>query len=134
MTFSFSLWELFSLLGFGLGLLLGLGRLLLTQFEKRLDARFAVLEECRAHSAERWRVNFGAIETTVHQTEQRLTQLLIDLPLYYQRREDAVRQEVGIIHRLDALAEKVDDALRCDVRACPLRHTLEPAPHDRPAV
>lgn len=134
MNFSLSLWELLSLLGFTLGLLLGLGRLLLVQFEKRLDARFAVQEECRAHSAERWRINFGAVEVTVHQTEQRLTQLLIDLPLYYQRREDAIRQEVGIIHRLDALAGKVDDALRCDVRACPLRHAPELVPHDRPAV
>lgn len=133
MTFSVSLWELLSMLGFGLGLLLGLGRLLLIQFEKRLDSRFAVLEEARAHSSERWRTNFGAIETTAHHTEQRLTQLLIDLPVYYQRREDAVRQEVGIIHRLDALAVKVDDALRCDIRACPLRHNEAPS-HDRPAV
>lgn len=134
MTFSFDLWQVMSLIGFGLGLLLGLGRLLLIQFEKRLDARFAVLEECRAHSAERWRLNFGAIETTVHQTEQRLTQLLIDLPLYYQRREDAVRQEVGIIHRLDALAGKVDDAMRCDLRSCPYRHHPDAIPYDRPAV
>lgn len=133
MTFSVSLWELFSLLGCGLGLLLGLGRLLLTQFEKRLDARFAALEACRALATDRWKANFSAVETTVHHTEQRLTQLLIDLPVYYERREDAVRQEVGIIHRLDALAEKVDDALHCDVRACPLRHHEVPS-HDRSAI
>lgn len=128
MTFSFDLWQFLSLIGFGLGLLLGLGRLLLIQFERRLDARFAALEEARAHAAERWRVNFAAIETTVHHTEARMTELLIDLPRHYQRREDAVRQEVGIIHRLDALAGKVDDALRCDLRTCPYRHRPEAIP------
>lgn len=134
MTFSFNLWELFSLFGFFLGLLLGLGRLLLIQFEKRLDSRFVALEASRAHASERWHDNFSAIETTAHHTEQRLTQLLIDLPLYYQRREDSVRQEVGVIHRIDALAEKVDDALRCDPQHCRLhRHPAE-VRHDRPAV
>jgi hypothetical protein len=134
MTFTFDLWEFLSLIGFGLGLLLGLGRLLLVQFEKRLDARFALLEDHRATATERWRANFAAMEAATHQNEQRLTQLLVDLPLYYQRREDAIRQEVGIIHRLDALAGKVDSILRCDAHACPLRLSQEPDRHDRSAV
>lgn len=134
MTLTFDLWQFLTMIGFGLGLLLGLGRLLLAQFEKRLDARFAQLEDHRANATERWRTNFSTMEATIHQTEQRLTQLLIDLPLYYQRREDSVRQEVAIIHRLDALAGKVEAALRCDAFSCPLRQHQEPVPHDRSAL
>lgn len=131
MSLTLSPWEWLSLAG-GIGLalvtlLLGAGRLLVGQFERRLDLRFAALEATRQQSAEQWRASFSALEATAREHEQRITQVLIDLPLQYQRREDAIRQEVAVIHRLDALGIKVDAALRCDIRACPLRPEGHPS-------
>lgn len=131
MSLTLSAAEWLSLIGGGLALLFvllfGMGRLLLAQVEQRLDTRFAALEAHRQQASSQWRDSFGALDHTVRSNEQRLTQLLIDLPLQYQRREDSIRQEVAIIHRLDAVAMKVDHALNCDARSCPAR-----APHDRP--
>lgn len=98
MSLVLSPWEWLSLLCVILGCLSGFGKVLISQVEKRLDARFTVLDNI------------------AQANDRRLTQLLIDLPLQYQRREDAIRQEVAIIHRLDALAGKVD-ALRCQHQA-----------------
>lgn len=119
-----STWEWLSLIGGLLGVLIpvliAMGRLLLQQMERRLDLRFSVMEVNREQSSAQWRDKFMSIDTTVRTNEQRLTQLLIDLPLHYQRREDAIRQEVAIIHRLDALALKVDHAFQCDLHTCPI--------------
>lgn len=104
-----------------LGALFALGRILLGQVEKRLDERFGAMERIRQESSDAWKTSFKALETAYHQTEQRLTQLQVDLPLQYQRREDAIRQEVTIIHRLDGIAARVELALRCDRGSCPLR-------------
>lgn len=121
MTFSFDLWQVLSIVGFLLGGLFAMARALLFQIEKRLDLRFAGMEQSREAAAAQWRANFATLDAMARGNEQRITQLLIDLPLQYQRREDAIRQEVAIIHRLDALSIKVDAALRCDIRTCPLR-------------
>lgn len=130
MSLTLSPWEWLSLVGGGglalITLLFGAGRLLLGQFERRLDTRFAALETVRQQAAEQWRANFSALDQTARDSERRLTQLLIDLPLQYQRREDAIRQEVAIIHRLDALAVRVEHILSCDARACPARDTHLP--------
>ncbi len=125
MSFTFELWQVLGVVGFLLAGLGGMGRLLLSQIEKRLDLRFAGMEQSREAAAAQWRNSFATLDQMARGNEQRITQLLIDLPLQYQRREDAIRQEVAIIRRLDALGIKVDAALRCDLRACPLRDTHE---------
>lgn len=125
MILTFDHWQLFGVVAFLLAGLGAMGKMLLAQIEKRLDARFAGMEQSREHAAIQWRTSFAALDQMARGSEQRLTQLLIDLPLQYQRREDAIRQEVAIIHRLDALGVKVDAALRCDARACPIRESRE---------
>jgi hypothetical protein len=141
MNMTLSPGEWISLLGGGstlfFGLLITLGRLLISQVEHRLDERFNALEVHRQVASQEWRASFGELEKNQRETEQRLIQLLIDLPEHYQRREDSIRQEVAIIHRLDALAGKVEQALQCDLHACPLHdfHLSKPGiAHDRPAV
>ena len=121
MNLTFDHWQLFGIVAFLLAGLGGMGKLLLAQIEKRLDTRFAGMEQSREAAAAQWRTSFATLDQMARGNEQRITQLLIDLPLQYQRREDAIRQEVAIIHRLDALSTKVDAALRCELRACPLR-------------
>lgn len=133
MNLTLNSWEWLGVIGTLLGamipLLLGLGKMLLFQMEKRLDTRFAAQESHREAASAQWRENFASLNALVRTNEQRLTQLLVDLPLQYQRREDSIRQEVAIIHRLDALAVKVDHLAHCDLRTCPLRdHHLPGTP------
>lgn len=123
-TMDHLLWAL-GALGSSLLALFALGRILLGQVERRLDQRFASLEKIREEASRAWRDSFVTLEAAYRGIDQQLRQLQIDLPLQYQRREDAIRQEVGIIHRLDALSEKVADALRCDHGGCPLRQDSE---------
>ncbi len=98
----------------------GMARWLVGRLERSLDHRFAAMEQARSESSEQWRASFAALDLLARENERRLTQLLIDLPLKYQQRDDAIRQEVAIIHRLDALGVKVDAALNCPVKSCPL--------------
>lgn len=121
MTVTLETWHVLSLLVIVLGGYGSMGLLLLRAVERRLDQRFLEIEEARRAASTQWQASFAGVEMMVRGNEQRLTQLLVDLPLQYQRREDAIRQEVGIIHRLDAMALKVDGISRCDHRTCPLR-------------
>jgi hypothetical protein len=121
----FDHWQLFGVAAFLLAGLGGMGKLLLAQIEKRLDTRFVAMEASREAATVQWRTSFSALEQMARANEQRITQLLIDLPIQYQRREDAIRQEVAIIHRLDALAGKIELALRCDHGACPIRDAID---------
>lgn len=129
---TFDHWQLFGVVAFLLTGLGAMGGVLLAQIEKRLDARFATMEVSREASAVQWRASFQALDAMARESDRRITQLLIDLPMQYQRREDAIRQEVAIIHRLDALAGKVELALRCDHGACPIRDIAEHRQDPRP--
>lgn len=125
MTLTLELWQVISLAALILSGYGSIGLLLLRAVEHRLDQRFLAIEDVRKAASAQWQNSFSTVEMMVRGNEQRLTQVLVDLPLQYQRREDAVRQEVGIIHRLDAMAAKVDSIPRCDHRCdhrtCPLR-------------
>lgn len=121
MTLTLEPWQLLTIIASVLATCVSAGKLLLAQVERRLDLRFAAMDQSRQAATETWRANFETLESITRDNDKRLTQLAIDLPMYYQRREDAVRQEVAVIHRLDALNTKIDAALRCDLRVCPLR-------------
>lgn len=114
-------------LGVLIGGLLGLSRWLLGQAEKQLDLRFAAMEAARQQAQQQWMDQFETLGEAQERNERRTVQMLSELPLQYQRREDAIRQEVAIIARLDALGEKVCRALECDIRHCPVKEVL----HDR---
>lgn len=110
-----------------IGGLFALSRWFMAQSEKRLDLRFAAMEEARRLSQQQWMDQFEALGDAQERNEQRTVRMLSELPLQYQRREDAIRQEVAIIARLDALGEKVCRVLECDIRHCPVKEVL----HDR---
>lgn len=114
-------------LGAVLAAFVALARLFIAQSERRLDERFETMELSRRHSQDEWREQFEHIEIAGRENEKRTLHLLSELPLQYQRREDAIRQEVAIIARLDALSTKLSRALECDTRHCPVKEVL----HDR---
>ena len=92
--------------------------IIVSQFTKRLDERFTGQEELRKQREAALDIRFKALEKFIgdegdgwRKVERELLELKAALPLQYLRREDAIRQEVVIHSKLDALAAKID-ALR----------------------
>lgn len=88
------------------------------QFTSGLDERFISQEKLRAEREQTLDQRFKALELAIKSegdgwrtVERELLELKANLPLQYMRREDAIRQEVVIHSKLDALAAKID-ALR----------------------
>lgn len=89
------------------GLVFGFGKVLITQFERRIGERFKAQDEARdtQNAAIATRLAEEAIRVA------RLTEKVDDLgrllPLEYVRREDWIRFSASIDHKLDRLAELV---------------------------
>lgn len=95
-----------------------LARVIVVQFTARMDERQVAQDELRKQREKALDVRFTSLEASIRQegegwrtVERELLQLKADLPIQYMRREDAIRQEVVIHAKLDALAAKID-ALR----------------------
>lgn len=79
------------------GLLVGIIKGLLDRNQAHIDRRFSTLEKANEDETREWQ-----------RVERELLGLKAALPMEYVRREDAIRQEVVINAKLDALAEKID--------------------------
>ena len=102
MTVDVDFWQL---VGFGISLLGGFatiiftaGKLIAGQFERRIDERFAALQEAR-----------DAEVRGVSALEREMLQMKADMPLHYVRREDYVRGQSIVEAKLDGLATKIDN-------------------------
>jgi hypothetical protein len=91
-------------IAFLIGAYYALVKVIVAQFNKNLDMRFKALELVRNNAQGEWSRRFSTIEEDVRGLDKRFTEHLVALPNQYQRREDAIRQEVNIISRLDGLA------------------------------
>lgn len=89
MSVQLELWHLILLLLAFFGLVGGFGKVLLDQFEKRLDERFAGLEDGHTKALD---------------VERQLLMLRAELPLGYVRREDYIRNQTVIEAKIDAVA------------------------------
>ena len=95
---------LYQLIGIAIGVLsgfAGLVKLLLLQTERRLDQRFAVMDD-----------RFNAVAKAserLRNLELSFERLRADMPLHYVRREDYVRNQTVIEAKLDALALKLEN-------------------------
>ncbi len=92
MTLTLSTWEMLTLMGVLVGGLLSIAIALI---------RFFIAQDRRL--------------------DVRFTALLSELPMQYQRRDDAIRFETAVLARIDALGEKLHRALECDIRHCPVK-------------
>lgn len=115
-------WELVSMAGSLILLMAGGGwvfvKLIVHQFSAGLDQRFAGQDELRKQREKALDIRFNSLERSISEEaeawrkiERELLELKAALPNQYLRREDAIRQEVVIHSKLDALAAKID-ALR----------------------
>lgn len=94
MTVQLEFWHFILLLLAFFGMVSGFGKVLLDQFEKRLDERFSGLEDGHTKALD---------------VERQLFKLQIDLPLQYVRREDYVRNQTVIEAKLDAVASRIEN-------------------------
>ena len=97
-------WAL-SLLGVFATLVFGLFKLLLKQFESRLNERFAAQERARLEASRHWEENFSKVlerqdkdAEAVQQLERSFLKWQADLPLQYVRREDWVRNQTCLLY------------------------------------
>jgi hypothetical protein len=102
MTLQVDFWQL---LGFGLTLLTGFagiiftaGKLIATQFEKRINERLNVMQRARETEAQ-----------GISNLERDFLRFQADLPLHYVRREDYVRGQSVIEAKLDGLALRIEN-------------------------
>lgn len=111
MTVTLELWHLVSLLVAFFGCVFSFGRVLLSQIDKRLEARFKAQEEMRSLSTKHWEEKFGSVERTAAETDKSLMALKLHVSENYVRREDHVRSQTVIEAKLDALASKFEAVL-----------------------
>ena len=115
MIVTLELWQLITLLLAFFGCVAGFGKVLLTQFEKRLKERFdaqnaareagqkAMREIFEQHLVEERR-NSDALQSL----ERDFLRFQAELPIHYVRREDYVRGQTVIEAKLDALYNKLE--------------------------
>ncbi len=104
MTVTVDLWQLLSAIGGGLSVLatitLMLFKLILSQFEKRLNTRLKGLEESEERQMHE-----------LQRVDRELLGLKADLPLNYVLRDDYIRNQSIIESKLDGLALRIENAM-----------------------
>ncbi|HQO28161.1 MAG TPA: hypothetical protein PKY22_01350 [Accumulibacter sp.] len=97
------------------GLLIGAGRMLLSQVEMRIDQRFEDLQKRRDESRSQCISQMARLDTERREevaqwqrVERDLLSLRADLPLSYVRREDFVRSQTVVEAKIDAIAAKIE--------------------------
>ncbi len=116
MTVQLEMREIIVLLLAFLGFAFAAGRLLLTQIDRRLDGRFAAMEEARRSGQSHWDSQFATLSEQ-NQREaagwQRLERDFLgwkaELPIQYVRREDYVRNQTVIEAKLDQLRLSIEN-------------------------
>lgn len=83
------------------------GVVLMKQFDKRLDERFATQEVARTEAQEHWEKRFAQIEALARGTDREMLLMRGDLPNLYTRREDTIRNQSVLEARMDALMNEV---------------------------
>lgn len=92
------------LLSIFVSIVVAMFKVLLGQFEKRLDNRFQAVTDRVDVCMERIENN----ETSLHEIEKEFLRWRAELPMQYVRREDFIRNQTIIEAKLDAVFAKVD--------------------------
>jgi len=103
------------LMGLFVGVVTGLVKLLLNQFETRLGERFETLDKASEAASQHWEQSFAKLvqrqdkdADALQQLEKSFLRFQAELPVSYVRREDYVRNQTVIEAKLDALASKLE--------------------------
>lgn len=100
MTVQFELWHLITLTLTVLGLFVGLGKVLLAQFERRIDERFVAYNELHSQRMSHLEEQNKGVE----RLDRDFMKLRLDLAENYVRRDDYIRGQTVIEAKLDAIS------------------------------
>lgn len=116
MTVQLELWQLITLLLAFFGAIWTFGKVLMAQFDQRLDERFKAQEKARELAQNHWDTQFATIERASREEagqwrriERDFLSFKADLPVNYVRREDYVRNQTVIEAKLDAVALSIQN-------------------------
>ncbi len=104
MKIELELWHLITMLASFFGCVAAFGKILLDQFEKRLEDRFKAYEAVQANEREDIKANTEAVK----KLERDFLEWQANLPLHYVRREDYVRGQAVIEAKLDTIYSKLE--------------------------
>jgi len=115
-------WQLLEVSGSLLGVLISIillaVKLLIGQFENRLNEKFSTIEEKRKTEQKYLDNQFQALEQArIDETkswqhiERDIMQMKVDLPNTYVRRDDYIRNQSVIESKIDGLAIRIENAL-----------------------
>lgn len=111
MTMQVEFWQLVTLLLSFLGFVFTAGRILLSQIDRRLNERFAAMENSRELAGRHWDEKFSAVlesNRSVEALERDFLRWKAELPLQYVRREDYIRGQSVLEAKMDALYNKLE--------------------------
>lgn len=118
MKIELELWHLILLLLAFFGACSGAGKMLLTQTQKHLDARFTAQELGRTSNHDQLSKRLDSMESANvreasnwQRMERELLILKAELPLYYVRRDDYVQAVAAIMVKLDGMSMKFENIL-----------------------
>lgn len=122
MDVTMDLWQLLgasaSVLTFFSASLIAAGKMLVKQFEKRLDARFVIQEQTQRSSQTHMDSRFTSLELAISKgneeslrLERALMELKVELPNKYVQREDYIRNQSVIESKIDGLAVRIENAI-----------------------
>ncbi|UCV13801.1 hypothetical protein [Quatrionicoccus australiensis] len=113
MRVEMELWHLITLLLAFFSCVGVFGRLLLGQFEKRQQERFAAQEVARKEAQAHWDERFASLDNSAKEwarVERDFLEFKAVLPMTYVIRDDYVRNQTVIEAKLDALALRLENA------------------------
>jgi hypothetical protein len=108
MRVELELWHLIVLLMSFFGVVAGFGKVLLSQFEQRLDERFVAMTSAQQREQQHLDERFSRLEVEHRGRERELLDLKAMLPQHYVRREDQIREASLLSAKIDSLASKVE--------------------------
>lgn len=111
MQLSIDFWQWLAIQGamltFFFGALAGLARLVLRQFEARIDARLDVADNARSHAVVQSEERFAALERELREIHRAQGGAREEMLRDYVRREDSIRDQTVTSAKLDALASEI---------------------------
>jgi hypothetical protein len=122
MTVTFDVWDLLKAIGPLLTAfvvaMFTVGKLLIGQFDRRLNERFVAQDLARKESQKHWDTKFTALENAAaaeanewRRIERDILLMKAELPNQYVRRDDYIRNQSVIESKIDGLAVRIENAI-----------------------
>lgn len=122
MTITIDVWDLLKgvspLLAAFVVAMFTLGKLLIGQFDKRLNERFTAQDKAREVSQKHWDTKFAVLESAAaaeakewQRIEKDMLLMKAELPNQYVRRDDYIRNLSVIESKIDGLAVRIENAI-----------------------